>query len=47
MVGQSRSQGLTASDRGPRGQSWFLGAHDTFDILPYRNMSGLTVKEPK
>jgi hypothetical protein len=24
-----------------------LGAHDTFHILPYRNMSGLTMKEPK
>ena len=24
-----------------------LGAHDTFHILPYRNLSGLTVKEPK
>jgi hypothetical protein len=24
-----------------------LAVDDTFDILPYRNMSGLTVKEPK
>src|ERR1700745_2565921 len=47
MVGQSRSQGLTASDRWPRGQTCLLGAHDTFDILSYRNMSGLTVNDQK